>query len=230
MNAVKILPVKIHKSNGSGTLFGVLCAIAYAKDRGANIVNASFGFYAARNRLKSEDKVDSSVYLLKQFVKKYLTDNNILFVAAAGNTDDFHEDQVYRPSNPLMKRNLDSVSFYPASLSRELANVIGVTTVFNARVSGSQNYSPKVVHAGVNADELIQGKQVFKNPYIQGKSVDGSSFATPIVTGKVAAHYHLFNPNNVTRNEVLSVLKGKLLLKEDTTAKDTILNGNIIIR
>jgi len=45
---VKILPVKIISDHGSAKLFDVLCALAYAKDRGAKIINASFGYYSCK--------------------------------------------------------------------------------------------------------------------------------------------------------------------------------------
>ncbi len=229
LNQLRILPVKIDDNQGKGSLFGVLCGFAYAKDRGAKIVNASFGFYSPRIE-KSPEKVDSNVVLLKEYVRYYLTKNNILLIAAAGNTDNTNEPPVYPSTNPVDLRNLDSVSFYPASLSRELDNVIPVTTIQptgmdTGQVSANQNFSPQVVYVGVNGDSppanttglggwtqaISSGDYPFLHSYLGGgQTLIGSSFATPIVTGKICAHYYLIENlllhNRATRTNILDTL------------------------
>lgn len=212
---VKILPVKIDNSHGQGTLFGVLCGFAYAKDLKAKIINASFGFYSPRLD-RSGAKVDSNVVLLKEYARHYLTNNNILLIAAAGNAGCL----------------LDTISFYPASLSRELDNVIPVTTISpkgsnglsKGQVSLDQNYSEQVVYAGVSGDGVNfaattgpgagAGSYLFYHPYLTApnaqQTVHGSSFATPIVTGNICAHYSLveslLSNQRATRRNILDTL------------------------
>jgi hypothetical protein len=212
---VKILPVKIDDDKGQGSLFGVLCGFAYAKDLNAKIINASFGFYSPRLD-RSGAKVDSNVVLLKEYARHYLTRNNILLIAAAGNAGDL----------------LDTISFYPASLSRELDNVIAVTTVqpigsnrlSTGQVSVDQNYSEQVVYAGVSGDKvptaattgpgIKPGSYLFYHPYLAAPgvhlTVHGSSFATPIVTGNICAHYALVESlllnQRATRRNILDTL------------------------
>jgi hypothetical protein len=211
---VNILPVKIHDSKGSGTLFNVLCGFAYAKNRGAQIINASFGFYSPRNPTASS-LLDSNVLLLQEYVDFYLRKNNILLIAAAGNRDAAHADPKWR--------NLDSVSFYPASLSRFLDNVIAVTTLelpdavthaLPPPVSSNQNYSSQVVSIGVVADAIPASDQSigwFMHPYLSNVKITGSSFATPIVTGTIAAYYSQI-PKPINRQNVLSFLQGKKVI------------------
>ena len=212
---VRILPVKIDDDKGQGSLFGVLCGFAYAKDLNAKIINASFGFYSPRLD-RSGAKVDSNVVLLKEYARYYLTRNNILLIAAAGNAGCL----------------LDTISFYPASLSRELDNVIAVTTVqpigsnrlSTGQVSVDQNYSEQVVYAGVSGDKvptaattgpgIKPGSYLFYHPYLAAPgvhlTVHGSSFATPIVTGNICAHYALVKSlllnQRATRRNILDTL------------------------
>lgn len=221
-NAVRILPVKIHNSNGESDLFSVLCGFAYAKERGAKIVNASFGYYALK-RPPAAGVVstlnDMDALLLKQYIKYYLTDNNILLIAAAGNKNLHNNDAAERVlytnaglTPPSDLRNLDEVFFYPASLAEDpdLPNVIAVTTIDDQLnfVSPTQNYSPKVVDIGVNRNVNTDGDLWFVNSMYEGHIVRGTSYATPIVAGIICANYtriqkHLaivslpFNKNNI---------------------------------
>ncbi len=190
-NAIKILPVKIHDAVGRSNLYHILCGLAYAQKLGANIINASFGFYAPKYHQTDAGLMpDVSATLLKAYMQHYLTDNKIIIVAAAGNKDDANEKLIYPSMNPTGVRNLDSVSFYPASLAPELWNVIAATTINNSMACPDQNYSSHVVDIGVFADKDF----VFQNPIAPSEAVKGSSFATPIVTGKIAANYFRLQP------------------------------------
>jgi hypothetical protein len=212
-----ILPVKMHDSTGSSTLFNVLCGFAYARDRQVQIINASFGFYAPR-KVTTPTALDSNVLLLREYVNRNLTANHILLIAAAGNRDAVHMDPKWR--------NLDSVSFYPASLSRELDNVIAVTTLtapsigqtLPTRVSSNQNYSSQVVSIGVVADTAATTDITigwFHHPFLNA-NINGSSFATPIVTGTIAAYYSQI-PKPINRQNVLSFLQAQGIIHSSGT-------------
>ncbi|HRP55935.1 S8 family serine peptidase [Agriterribacter sp.] len=196
-NSIAVLPVKIFDADGTSDLYSILCGFAYAKNRKVSIINASFGYYESRNKYDSSGNALSELtapVLLKAFIEEHLTKNNILLIAAAGNKDDAIEDPEYDPADTLQKRNLDSVHFYPASLSPLLPNVIAITTVYKNQVSPTQNFSNKVVDAGVHADGIDNARQFFfTNPVNTGLSpVAGSSFAAPVATGKFAAWYYTY--------------------------------------
>jgi hypothetical protein len=184
--------------------------------------------------------------LLRRYVKHYLTDNKILLVAAAGNSDEVTVRKTFKdygwPYRPKDPRNLDQVCFYPASLSRsrEYPNVIAVTTVNvnngNGTVSPDQNFSPHVVDVGVIADKVVRRGQnvsyVFDNPlYIGNETVEGSSFATPIVTGKLCANYDkikdVISKEGYTKNDIWRML-GSDLVRNNPTLTGKIRDGRIM--
>jgi len=213
-NAAQILPVKVFGSSGTSDLFSILCGFAYAKERRVQIINASFGFYTPRLELLPDyNGNDPNVTLLREYIKYYLTKNKILLIAAAGNSDDVNEQNAFLlhalpyPSHP---RNLEEVSFYPASLARDAGfpNVIAVTTVdkSTSKVSPFQNYSPKVIDIGMNRDAIVPiDHYIFFNPRFPSQPVEGSSFAAPVVTGKICANYY----------RIQSILSGQSYTKED---------------
>ncbi|MBX3239944.1 MAG: S8/S53 family peptidase [Chitinophagaceae bacterium] len=256
-NGIELLPVKIFNSIGNSDFFSMLCAFAYASHQGVQLINASFGYYESvqsvdlRGNVVAAEGTPSD--LLRTFVEKYLTQKNILLIAAAGNKIPA-EDNVYMPEDPVNQRNLDSVHFYPASLSRLLPNVIAVTTAYDSFVSPRQNFSNKVVDISVHADirtgetltplnqlqneiSIIRSKInlpwqlsgidsnfraasdhlsqaadevkiphfMFASPLTYGSFVEGSSFAAPVVAGKLTAYYYLYqdllNNNQVITNQ-----------------------------
>jgi hypothetical protein len=196
---VSILPVKVFDNTGKGKLYNILCGLAYAANAKADIIQASFGFYYYSDTNWIYAK--AAVTLFAKYIHHYINDNGILMVAAAGN-DNLTEDKLYKtaigvPSaNP---RNLDSNMFYPASFSAYNKNIISVTTIGHTppSVSPLQNHSKKRVDIGVYCDTIINGSYDFLNPLPpRGLSSDqiipsatGSSFAAPIVTGKICAFY-----------------------------------------
>lgn len=205
---VSILPVKVFDSAGKGNLFNILCALAYATNAKVNIIQASFGFYTYSDT--NWIYARAAVTLFSKYIEHYINDNGILMVAAAGN-DNTDEDASYLKqigvpnANP---RNLDSNKFYPACFSAYNKNIITVTTVGSspASVSPLQNHSKRKVDIGVYCDTIINGLYAFADPLpllapkgsnpttatgapAGGPTATGSSFAAPIVTGKICAFY-----------------------------------------
>jgi subtilisin family serine protease len=93
----KILPIKTHDSDGIGNLFTVSCGMIYAADRGADIINASWGFYS-----KEEPEI------LRLAIEYAFTKSGALLVTSMGNQN----------------INLSSKNHYPSNLP--LSNIIPV--------------------------------------------------------------------------------------------------------
>lgn len=213
-NPVQIIPIKVQDHNGQSDLYDIMCALAYAKSMGAQIINASFGYYAPWN---SENEEKYCVKTFKKFIKDVLTDNGILLVAAAGNAtkqkeitqlfavnETSGEQAEQAPDDP---RNLDTIHFFPASFARdkEFWNVLSVTTVTPdiTAVSDTQNFSRRVVDVGVPAD--IDEGNGFNNPLTPGTFISGSSFATPKVTGMLARNFELIS-GKTNKEEIIDIL------------------------
>lgn len=220
LRKINILPVKIHNNQGKSDLFSVLCGFAYAANCGANIINASFGFYAAKN--------SPAPTILQQFVQKHLTGNKILLVAAAGNVN---ANQSIGLNTTENIRNLDVHPFYPACLSKDFENVLAVTTVSKAegKVSPSQNFSATIVDVGVDADQVTEGDYRFEDSLGRGILLVGSSYATPIITGKIAQHYKPLMdamPAGLNKSLLLGKMKSLGLLTPDPQFSPFVKDGN----
>jgi len=228
-NDVNILPVKVFDRSGKGRLFDILCGIAYSANSGAKIINASFGFYEYQDTLTNQ----VAAVMLQEYMAYYLPKNKILMVAAAGN-DNPHEDTLYRnrTGNPSADpRDLNSNPFYPACLVKDPQlkdNLLIVTTVSKDSVSPLQNFSNRIVDIGVNCDAVIDSlgvlyyifrDPIFTQPYLvtdgSGNkafylhTVTGTSFATPIATGKIAAYYQkLISTGPLKKDDILNRLQG----------------------
>lgn len=236
---VSILPVKIFDSTGKGTLFGMLCSIAYASGAGAKIINASFGFYHCEqpdtaNTVKIENLMDA-------FLDKYLNSTGMLMIAAAGN-DDPHEDSIYHQlTGGAAYRDLDSNRFYPACFARTHNNIIAVTTVSQQTQQPSplENTSKTTVDAGANCNTIASGIYVFYDPITPPRStgggyivytVTGSSFATPIVTGRIAALYYTLT-SKTDKQLIIPAMNtttsGRTVLLKDPALANAVVNGEV---
>lgn len=187
-NFVQIMTLKTHDAEGSGHLFSSICAIHYAMNKGANIINASWGFYYYQ---------DGPHPYLDLLIRETLRQKGILFVTAAGNkieeVDNFakraYHEEHGREFPERMLRNLEYHNFYPACLSRGGENVITVTTTDGRRVSRTQNFSETYVDIGVMRDAVEAKAMKFNTPFAEPTVlVSGSSFATAIACGKIGAY------------------------------------------
>lgn len=218
---ISILPVKIHNSEGKGDLFSVLCGFAYAANCGAKIINASFGFYASKGT--------EAPLILSEFVKKHLTGKNIILVAAAGNLNP--DATAGGPVSPDV-RNLELNPFFPACLSKTHGNVLAVTTVSKAKlkVSPSQNFSKLLVEVSVDGDAEIQNDYRFKNPIADSFFIVGSSYAAPIIAGKIAQHYtelmKAMPAGTINKDILLREMKNLGLIIPETGLSSLVKDGN----
>jgi hypothetical protein len=223
---INIIPVKIHDKLGRSNLYNVLCAIVYASKSHVNIINASFGFYW--------DDLNSTPLLLGEFIKQYLTKQGIMMIAAAGNAEEYEDTFAlnHHLVDPALLRNLDFHPFYPASFAGKTGfdNIVAVTTceipVYN-KVSSFQNYSANYVDAAVNCDlafnrfnqPLISTEFGFHDPLdrlISGGGrliIAGSSYSTPIITGKIAAYYNTLTNGMVGTGTLNQIDKNALFTR-----------------
>lgn len=181
-NALQLMVLKTHDRDNNGNLFDIICALYYAKAHHANVINASWGFY-------SNYDMPSPYYPLDSLITQSLDSSGILFIAAAGNKI-AAEDEKARLGGVKTDsmRRLDSHHFYPACLGGKENNVLVVTTTSDTAVSPTQNYSGKYVDLGVLAAKEENGYLKFRLPFsLTPEFVTGSSFATAIATGKIAA-------------------------------------------
>lgn len=198
---VNILPVKVFDSIGNGDLFHILCAISYAAHSGVKIINASFGFYHYSdpiNGIKAEN-------LMHAYLSYYLQNYGMLLVAASGN-DSQTEDGIFTKTSGYTAnalRNIDSNMFYPAYFAHTDTNIIAVTTAFidSSKPSPLENISSQTVDIAANCDTVFSDTTTYAffdplqplptqptGPYTIN-TITGSSFSTPIVTGRIAVFY-----------------------------------------
>ena len=186
-NFPQIMTLKTHDNQGRGDLFSAICALHYALDKGADIINASWGFYYYHD--------DTHPYL-DSLITKVMRDKGVLFVTASGNKIDEidayaqasyqKEHGVSLPDSVL--RNLEVHNFYPACLAEQTNNVMVATTTNGSKISPTQNYSSRFVDFGVVADTIDPSVMKFQVPFTSAPVfISGSSFATAILTGKIGA-------------------------------------------
>lgn len=183
----RLMNIKVLDKEGQGTYYNFICGVLFAKSHGAEIINASLGYYDYDHGNTSTIDLD---YLLNTVLKK----KGILFVCAAGNQTD---DAPFLNTNPNGNpRNLLEHPFNFASVNntdeKSPTNILAVTTVDvnGAMPNTTQNYSSKHVDIGVQADKIENVELGFNLPFHEINPeghVIGSSYATAIVTGRVGA-------------------------------------------
>ncbi|HEY2580802.1 MAG TPA: S8 family serine peptidase [Mucilaginibacter sp.] len=232
-NELQIIPLKTHNKDGVGDLFAIYCAVHYAIAKGANIINASWGFYYY------EDENTGAIKLLCKLIEES-KENGILFVTAAGNEtgEDDIAKEIYKVQhgnypNSIILRDLDFNPFIPACLSAERDNMITVTTTDDQRVAPTENFSKEYVDLGVNYKAHSGQDFEFAIPFFETGTIDyisGSSFATAIASGVIGANCDKarYVRNTINRTSFINDLKAKGLCKENVTLKAKIKDGNYI--
>jgi hypothetical protein len=149
----------------------------FAKKAGAKLLNASWGEYGEPNAVFERTLEE-------------LGQTNILLLAAAGNDNrDIAVDRFYPASYSMM----DKSDRHP--------NVISVTTVKETDAC-THNFSTQHVDVGA----VGRNSCSFETPFGPGHVISGSSFATPVITGKIADGYNY--PGGDTKLNILNIMSG----------------------
>lgn len=173
----KILPVKVLSSSGQGDLATIAAGIMYALDRGADVINLSLGGPSGQQVSAELQQMINIVEIAKK--------SNTILVAAAGNG-----------GNDGIGDCNDSSPVYPANIQAE--NLISVASVdlYN-NLTHYSNFGGSTVHVAAPGGDTYTGAlnstgivyceekcAETNTPYFSSM---GTSMATPIVSGLVAA-------------------------------------------
>jgi hypothetical protein len=171
----RVMVLKVLDANRKGSTFSVSCATSYAIQHHATLINESLGYYGVTDSilLKYTDRTVSQ------------SRTPITVFAAAGNLLERHfRDQLCFA--PGKGNQLDSPRlFFPACFSVSHPNIITVTGLSNLSTACFyQNYSATYVNVGVVTNPGGSNCCKFKVPF-NASGYEGSSFATPVLTGKI---------------------------------------------
>jgi len=158
-NNVEIMSIRT-VPNGDEYDKDVALAIRYAVDNGAQVINGSFGKSFSPHAEWVRDAI------------KYASDNDVVFVHAAGNDG----------NNIDVERNFpdDNVNF--VEVSNTYIRVGALTSKYGSKmVSGFSNYGNK------NVDVFAPGSAIYSTfPENEYKAISGTSMAAPAVAGLAA--------------------------------------------
>ncbi len=166
----KIMILKALNEKNEGSTFSVSCALSYAIQKKANVINLSLGYYGV---------ADSVLY---HYLKLCNSAKPVIEVfAAAGNTTDVHNASDLCNPNSLHHNNMLAAGhtmFYPACFTTEFNNMISVTQLNQPnKPCYYQNYSNQLVSLGIIDTANCCATQVSFNLF------EGSSFVTPVASG-----------------------------------------------
>ena len=194
---IAIMPLKFMKNNDgktTGSLSDAIDAIYYAVDHGADIINASWGFYSYSASLAE--------------AIQYARDNGVLFIASAGNKSQDNDTNDHYPSNypydnviavAAMNRygNLASFSNYGEQSVDIAAPGDGLSTTipgggYTSWVSGTSFATPFV--AGVVAMVISQSPDFsyidVRNALLDTTVMDGSYTQDLLLSGGCVNAYN----------------------------------------
>ncbi|MEP7107309.1 MAG: S8/S53 family peptidase [Ferruginibacter sp.] len=184
-----LMILKALDNNNSGSTFSVSCALSYAIQKRATLINLSLGYYG---------EPDS---ILHHYLGLSASHDSIGVFAAAGNTPDNHTLDICTPNLNSNELKAPSRLFYPACFSPDFGNITSVTQINKKDFPCIyQNYSNIYINLGVHNQEYCCGISVgFINR--RKRIYEGSSFATPVACGlKMETILATTNPNNRIAN------------------------------
>ncbi len=186
---VAIMPLKVSTWSGALSIWDMFCAINFAVQNGADIINISAGWYGAPNIV----------------IHKVIEDHpEILFVVSAGN-EGFNTDIIKNFHFPSGFHLFDNP--LPGSADIELSNLISVGAIDETRsdlawFSNFGKFSIGVVAPGENITTITpcDGPECADSI----TTVSGTSFAAPYVAAVAAAMMSCLDdptPGNLTDNK-----------------------------
>lgn len=189
---VKIMIIKaLGGSAGYGTTESIVKAIKYAEDNGAVICNLSFG-----------TNVDDTA------LKDAIADSTMLFIAAAGNGDDWTG----------VGKNDDVKPIYPAAY--HLDQIISVANLnYDGMLHYSSNYGASSVDLAAPGSYILSTTP--ENTY---SYMSGTSMAAPMVTGVAAMIYSEYS--DVTLHQVKDMILNSV--KQMDSLKNEVSTGGML--
>jgi hypothetical protein len=171
----RLMVLRALDGTGMGNTFSVSCAMSYAIRHRVKLINASLGYWNAENNV----------------INHYLqlsARHQIPVIAAAGNDPRQHTeglcDQGINWHNRLRPGNM----FYPACQSIDSQYcVVSVTGLSSPQhPCRYQNFSSRYVSVGVVNTDSSNSCCGFSLSFInKNYQLDGSSFATPVISGEL---------------------------------------------
>jgi len=182
----KIMPVRVLSEQGTGDMSDVACGIIYAANNGAQVINMSLGFEPSVIPTVPDENAAIRAAV------EYAISKNVVVVAATGND------------------GTTGVSFLPA----DLPNVIGVGAVYSSSDNSIASFSNRgnfvdVVAPGVGIWSTCSANQIYdvcttSDGDSMYESLDGTSMATPFVSGLAALVLSM--DGNLKNTDVASII------------------------
>ena len=202
LNSQRILPVKVLDDCGRGTMFSVICGMYYAKEKGAEIINNSWGIY-------------DNHFQLQESVSDLARNLGITMVCSAGNLQEDLSQVEHFPSgysnsfnrilpngNIITVQGLEKV-FEVGGLCHGLMDVpitIGPLPFWPG--SNYRNYM--WVEPAINVQDLINNISVIPiSPQINC-GISGTSYSTPQLTAGVL-DFRLMTGSVPTQQDMIQV-------------------------
>ncbi len=178
-----LLPLKVFNSEGKGSYWNVVCAMAYINDiqretRNVNtgsqgdikLINASFGG-------SFEALPDAEIGILKKFIDDL--ENSALFVTSAGNCGEDTDNSILHFPSGYSSKNIVSVGGYKMGensiLTIDQSSNYGITSIDVAAPFTLNKLETYIMDGGA---------KVFGSATVQG-----TSYSTPLVSAKIFEIY-----------------------------------------
>jgi subtilisin family serine protease len=187
----QLMAVKVLDENGVGNTFDAICGILYAAEKGAKVINASWGYYGGSEKLL-------------QRAIRYAGSKGAIFVNSAGNE----------------RTDIAITKYYPAEYSLLGQNNIRTLLFVGAlNQSGTLWQSSNIRTEGINQDGFVatpgENIQSLIPLHLKGRVSEfksGTSMAAPVMSALVAKGRHKYPsvaPQNV-RSNILTYIKNNI--------------------